>query len=137
MRVAFATTDGSMINEHFGRSAMFSIYEIGPDGYDFVETRVFGSGSDKRVEDTKGMGQLHDEAVQDKVESLSDCKILYVTEIGGPSAARLVSHNMMPVKVKSEVKIDDILKELLERIKSSPPPWLRKALQTGSGDSQP
>ncbi|MBV6342149.1 NifB/NifX family molybdenum-iron cluster-binding protein [Candidatus Magnetobacterium casense] len=86
-------------------------------------------GRDKAVEDTRGMGQIHDEVVQDKVEALSDCKILYVTEIGGPSAARLVRQNMMPVKVKAEIKIEDILRELLERIRTSPPPWLRKALQ--------
>ncbi|MBV6342150.1 NifB/NifX family molybdenum-iron cluster-binding protein [Candidatus Magnetobacterium casense] len=45
IRVAFATTDGSVINEHFGRSGMFSIYEIDSEGYGFVETRVFATRS--------------------------------------------------------------------------------------------
>ncbi|MBF0345504.1 MAG: nitrogen fixation protein NifX [Nitrospirae bacterium] len=130
IRVAFATTEGETINEHFGRCGTFSIYEIGAQGYAFVHTRVFANGRDKTVEDTKGMGHIHDEVVEDKVESLSDCKILYITEIGGPSAARLVKRSIMPVKVKSEVKIEAILKDLLERIKTSPPPWLRKVLQS-------
>jgi nitrogen fixation protein NifX len=83
---------------------------------------------DKSVIDTKDLGPLHDSAVQAKVERLADCKLIYLTEIGGPSAARLVKKGIMPMKVKEVVSIESALDQLKNAIRQSPPPWLRKAM---------
>ncbi len=128
MKVAFATTDGTKVDEHFGRAGMFAVYEVKEDEYRFVEMRRFAEGRDRTIEETKGAGQLHEDLVQKKVESLGDCRIIYLTEIGGPSAARLVKKGIMPVKVKETVTIEESLERLSETIRKSPPPWLRKAL---------
>lgn len=128
MKIAFATTDGVNVDEHFGRAGMFSVYELNMEGYRFIELRKFAEGRDSEIENTKGLRVEHDEKVQKKVERLADCKIVYLTEIGGPSAARLIKKGMMPVKVKEIVSIEESLKSLLETIKKSPPPWLRKAV---------
>jgi nitrogen fixation protein NifX len=128
MKIAFATTDGVHIDEHFGRAGTFAIYDMTREGYTFVEQRKFAEGRDKAIEDTKGMGQIHDDMVQQKVDDLGDCRIIYMTEIGGPSAARLVKKNVMPVKVKENSMIEKSLQKLFDTIKASPPPWLRKAV---------
>ncbi len=128
MKVAFATNDGVSVDEHFGRAGTFAIYELGTEGYTFVEMRRFSDGIDERIVETRGMGRVHDERVEGKVEKLADCKIVYLTEIGGPSAARLVRRGMMPVKVKEVVSIEESLRRLLETIQKSPPPWLKKAI---------
>jgi len=128
MKVGFATTDGINVDEHFGRAGMFAIYELTGDGYKFVEMRKFSEGRDKAIEETKGQGQIHDDLVRGKTDRLADCRIIYLTEIGGPSAARLVKKNIMPIKVKEIVPIEESLKKLLETVKTSPPPWLRKAI---------
>jgi len=128
MKVAFATIDGKNVDEHFGRAGMFAIYEITEGGHRFVETRKFSDGMDKSVTDTKDQGPLHDSAVQSKVDKLVDCKLIYMTEIGGPSAARLVKKGIMPMKVKEIVSIESALLQLEETIKKSPAPWLRKAM---------
>ena len=130
MKVAFATTDGNNVDEHFGRAGMFAVYEFTESGFRFVELRKFAEGMDKSVVDTRDMGPLHDDAVQGKVDRLSDCKLVYLTEIGGPSAARLVKKGIMPMKVKEPVPIETALNQLGETIRKSPPPWLRKALST-------
>jgi nitrogen fixation protein NifX len=129
MKVAFATTDGKQVDEHFGRAGMFAIYDIGETGHRFVEMRKFAEGRDMAVVDTKDMGSLHDDAVQNKVDRLADCKLIYLTEIGGPSAARLVKKGIMPMKVKEPVPIESALDQLTATIRQSPPPWLRKAMQ--------
>ncbi len=129
MKVAFATTDGKQVNEHFGRAGMFAIYETTEGGFHFVEMRKFADGMDMAVVDTKDVGSLHDDAVQNKVDRLADCKLIYLTEIGGPSAARLVKKGIMPMKVKEIVSIESALDQLGETIRKSPPPWLRKAMQ--------
>ena len=130
MKIAFATTDGIAVDEHFGRAGMFEVYDITKDGYVFLETRKFSEGRDSAIEETKGMGAIHDDRVQKKVDKLADCRIIYLTDIGGPSAARLVKKGIMPVKVKESVSIETSLKKLLEAVSSAPPPWLRKALET-------
>jgi nitrogen fixation protein NifX len=107
---------------------MFAIYEYSEDKFRFVEIRKFADGMDKSVVDTKDSGPLHDKAVQSKVDRLADCKLIYVTEIGGPSAARLVKKGIMPMKVKGPLSIESALGQLGEMIKKSPPPWLRKAM---------
>ena len=97
-------------------------------GFCFIEIRKFADGMDRAVMDTKDTGPLHDSAVQNKVDRLADCKLIYLAEIGGPSAARLVKKGIMPMKVKEPVAIERALKQLAETIKTSPPPWLRKAM---------
>jgi nitrogen fixation protein NifX len=128
LKVAFATTDGVQVDEHFGRAGMFAVYEFGEQGYRFVEMRKFAEGRDSAIEETKGAGQVHDDLVRKKVDALGDCRIIYIAEIGGPSAARLVKKGVMPVKVKEKVTIEESLQRLSETIKKSPPPWLKKAI---------
>ncbi len=130
MKIAFATTDGVNVDEHFGRAGKFAVYELTREGYRFVEMRKFAEGRDSAIEETKGKGKIHEDRVQSKVERLADCKIIYLTDIGGPSAARLARKGMMPVKVKEVIAIEEALKKLLESVKTSPPPWLRKALNS-------
>jgi nitrogen fixation protein NifX len=128
MKVAFATTDGKQVDEHFGRAGMFAIYELTEIGHRFLEIRKFSEGRDMVVVDTKDLGSLHDDAVQNKVDRLADCKLIYLTEIGGPSAARLVKKGIMPMKVKEIIAIESALDQLAATIKQSPPPWLKKAM---------
>ncbi|MCX7794228.1 MAG: nitrogen fixation protein NifX [Thermodesulfovibrionales bacterium] len=129
MKVAFATTDGIYVNEHFGRAGMFAIYELREDGYTFVEMRKFSEGRDSYIEESKGMGEIHSNRVEAKIERLKDCKIIYFSEIGPPSAARLINKGIMPVKIKDSATIKETIEKLLESIKKSPPPWLKKALK--------
>lgn len=128
MKIAFATTDGVNVDEHFGRAGAFAIYDLTRDGYAFREMRKFADGRDSVVEETKGMGRVHDDLVEKKVNRLADCKIVYLTEIGGPSASRLIKKGIMPIKVKDVVSIEESLEKLFETIKASPPPWLKKEL---------
>lgn len=128
MNIAFATTDGFNIDEHFGRAGMFAIYSLTGEGYRFLEMRKFADGRDEEIERTKGMGAVHDEMVNSKVEMLSDCKIIYIAEIGGPSAARLARKGIMPVKVKEGDSIEKSLERLLDAVRISPPPWLKKII---------
>ncbi|MCL5422829.1 MAG: nitrogen fixation protein NifX [Nitrospirae bacterium] len=128
MKIAFATTDGVNVDEHFGRAGAFAIYDLTRDGYAFREMRKFADGRDSVVEETKGIGRVHDDLVEKKVNRLADCKIVYLTEIGGPSASRLIKKGIMPIKVREVVSIEESLEKLFETIKTSPPPWLKKEL---------
>ena len=132
MRVAFATTDGISVNEHFGRAGMFSVYEFSKSEYHFLGTRKFADGRDTEIEETRGMGAEHEDKVQIKVDALSDCRIIYMTEVGGPSAARLIKKGVMPLKVTDSTPVLELMEKLLETLRNEKSPvWLRRALEEG------
>jgi len=121
MKIAFTTSDKVHINAHFGWAREIEVYEISDEGYHFLETLTFG-------------GELKEDGNEDKLvpklKALEDCTIIYVSAIGGSAAARLIKKGVTPVKARSEAdEIKDVLERLVQTLKGSPPPWLRKALQ--------
>lgn len=129
MKVAFATTGGKAIDEHFGRAGSFAIHDVTPEGSTFVELRRVAEGDlDTDVVTTRGMGPAHDDAIATKIGKLADCKIVYFSEIGGPSAAKLVQRGIMPLKADAGTSIEAAAETLVETMRTRPAPWMRKAL---------
>jgi nitrogen fixation protein NifX len=122
MKIAFATQDMKRVDAHFGWAKNIAIYEIGPEGHEFVEAIEFDG-------DLKEDG--NEDKLAPKIDAIRDCAILYVAAIGGSGAARVVAANIHPMKVSQPEAIDDLLLKLEEVLKGSPPPWLRKALSKG------
>lgn len=121
MKIAFTTSDRVHINAHFGWAKKIDVYEVSTEGYTFVETLTFDG-------DLKEDG--NEDKLLPKIEALHDCTIVYVSSIGGSAAARLIKKRITPIKARSEDdEIEEILTRLVETLKGSPPPWLRKALQ--------
>ena len=121
MKIAFTTSDKVHINAHFGWAKTIDVYEISDSGYSFLETLSFG-------------GELKEDGNEDKLvpklKALEDCTIVYVSAIGGSAAARLIKKGVTPVKARDESdEIKEILDRLVQTLKGSPPPWLRKALK--------
>ncbi|MBD2212894.1 nitrogen fixation protein NifX [Nostoc linckia FACHB-104] len=126
MKIAFTTSDQIHINAHFGWAKKIDVYEVSPEGYQFLNTLKFDG-------DLKEDG--NEDKLVPKIEALADCTIVYVSAIGGSAAARLIKNRITPIKARSEDdKITDLLDQLVQTLKSSPPPWLRKALQQKSSN---
>ena len=129
MKVAFATTTGSQIDEHFGRAGTFAIYDITAQGAELLELRKVAEGDlDTDVVVTRGMGSIHEDAVAAKIAKLADCKIVYFTEIGGPAAAKLVRAGIMPLKGEPTTYITSEAERLVTTMRDKPAPWMRRAL---------
>ncbi|HKJ88926.1 MAG TPA: nitrogen fixation protein NifX [Gammaproteobacteria bacterium] len=120
MKVAFASTDRVHVDEHFGRAEAFYIWEVGPEDAGFngvVQVSVEGDDEADRIEA--------------RCAGLADCALVYVAQIGGPAAARLVAKKIHPVKSKDREPITEVVARLQEVLQGSPPPWLRKAMLKG------
>ncbi len=120
MKVAFASADRVHVDEHFGRAEHFLIWEVGPDSAEFsgiVQVRTEGADEAGRIEA--------------RCAALSDCALVYVAEIGGPAAARLVAKKIHPLKSKEREPIVRVVERLQEVLRGSVPPWLRKAMMKG------
>lgn len=120
MKIAFTSSDGTMIDQHFGQCEKFQIWEVGPDAATFLETvQVAAHGGDE------------EDRIAARAELLSDCAIVYTMQVGGPAAAKLVARKIHPMKTVTEAGLKETLEKLQEVLRNNPPPWLRKAMNKG------
>lgn len=127
MKVAFASTDRVHVDEHFGQAGEFIIWEIGPEAAAF-------SGV-VQVQAEAAMAGHSDDKIEARSAALADCALVYVGEIGGPAAARLVAKKIHPLKSKEREPITAVVAKLQQVLKGNPPPWLRKAMLKGERPS--
>jgi len=122
MKVAFASTDKIHVDEHFGKAKEFYLWEIGPDMAEFAGV----------LQVDEGDGDAEDR-IEARSAALADCALVYVGQIGGPAAARLVAKKIHPLKSKDAEPIKVVVEKLQQVLQGSPPPWLRKAMLKNAG----
>lgn len=122
MKVAFASTDKVHIDEHFGQAEAFYLWDVGPD------EASFSGIVQVKAENEAGHS---DDKIEARAAALADCALVYVAEIGGPAAARLVAKKIHPIKSKDQEQIAAVVKRLQEVLRNNPPPWLKKAMLKG------
>jgi nitrogen fixation protein NifX len=120
MKVAFASSDNHHIDQHFGWAEKFAIWEVRMN-----EARLAG------LVQLQPSGDDAEDKIEARIKALSDCAIVYVTQIGGPAAARMVTHKIHPIKSKGDETIPEVVAKLQQVLQDNPPPWLRKAMLKG------
>ena len=81
-RVAVASTDGKVINQHFGHAEQFHIFDVSDENFEFLESRDINACC---------QGHTHDISNFDRVtELLSDCQAIFVSQIGAGAAAYMI-----------------------------------------------
>lgn len=118
MKVAFASSDKIHIDQHFGFAEHFVIWEIQPD-----DARLAG------LVQIEATGDDDADKIATRIDALQDCAIVYVTQIGGPAAARLVTRKIHPVKSKGNETISEVVSKLQTVLRDNPPPWLRRTMK--------
>lgn len=105
MRIAVASSDGIVINQHFGRADTFYIYEMtGEKGVQFVEKR--------RGKPFCHGGEHDDKELLDSIELLADCGKVFVLQIGKGAEEALLNCKIEPVAARGI--IEEVLKAYQE-----------------------
>ncbi len=103
-KIAVATTDGKYIDQHFGSSKEFHIFEVDDNGeYIFVEIR-------KKSADNEGENS-HKGNLKASAEILSDCSKVLVAQIGLGAEQFLKSKGITAYSVSD--RIDNALIKLI------------------------
>ena len=103
LRIAIASTDGKVINEHFGRAKEFLIVDIKSDGsYEFIERRA--------VAKLCSGGEHTQQALAASIDALYDCNAVLVSRIG-TMAKRALELNKIPV-----FEQPDYIEDAIEKI---------------------
>ena len=87
MKVAFASSDGLQVNQHFGQATRFHVWEI-----QLTSAECIG-----RIEQPPRDLENEDHILA-KARALEGCAIACSVEIGGPAAAKLVARHIHPMK---------------------------------------
>lgn len=117
MKVAFATKDGEYINDHFGWSKKFALYDINSEGYTFLE-----------LVNTEEDPEEETDRINVKIAALKGASILYCEAIGPAAAARVVQSRIHPIKVKEPKKILEEVEAIVHLLKGNPPPWIKRII---------
>ena len=117
MKVAFTSSDGRTIDEHFGMARQFWIWDVGPERAEPVGTIH-----------ALDVSEDEEDRIAARASAIAGCAIVYTVRIGGPAAAKLVARRIHPMKTGADVPIDEVVGKLQEVLRGKPPPWLRKAM---------
>lgn len=87
VKIAVASSDGTTINEHFGRTKTFRIYRLHDGGHEFLEQR----------KNTPACGgQQHNDDVLDQAAQLiSDCRGVVAAQVGPGAIDALIGHRIL------------------------------------------
>jgi nitrogen fixation protein NifX len=104
-KVAVASSDGKVINRHFGRCDNFGIFNINnKNEYSFLENR--------KTDLLCGVGGHEDSSLDKIAVVLSDCKYVLVSQIG-PSAEQILKINgirALSINDYIEIALNKIIK---------------------------
>jgi nitrogen fixation protein NifX len=116
-RIAVASTDGKVVNQHFGKAEEFYIVEVEEDEtYKSIEIR--------KVPPVCTGANHDDNAMQRNVEFLSDCRYVLVSRIGQGAENALDRHGITAYiipglieesvnKLTSYVQVDKLINDAL------------------------
>jgi nitrogen fixation protein NifX len=118
LRIAFASTDRTRVNQHFGAAEGFAIYEVTPDKATLV-----------------GVGEFSEEAMDGnedkliaKVDFLAGCAAVYVMAIGASAIKKLMAAGIQPIRVGEVDAIDELLLELSGAMRNGGVAWVDRAI---------
>lgn len=113
MRIAFASSSGEKIDQHFGWSKTFHLYEITDEGVTLLE--VIDSSEEPEEEVAK---------LNYKIKTIEKADIMYCTQIG-PKASKMVqAAGIHPVRVAEGENLQEAIVQLQGMLADQPPMWL-------------
>ena len=118
IKVAFASTDRSRVNQHFGAAEGFAVYEVTPDKATLVGVAEFAEEAMDGNEDKLGA----------KVDFLDGCAAVYVMAIGGSAIKKLLAKGIQPMRVDETDGIDELLLQISKAMTEGGVAWIDRAL---------
>jgi nitrogen fixation protein NifX len=103
VKVAVASSDGKVVNQHFGHAKQFLIFELSESGFDFLELRPNIPTCDQ--------GKHEAAALDRTADLLGDCKYVIASRIG-QGAANVLLNKGIRAYIDSNF-IEDTLSRLL------------------------
>ena len=118
LKVAFASTDRTRVNQHFGAAEGFVVYEVTPDKATLVGVAEFAEEAMDGNEDKLGA----------KVDFLEGCAAVYVMAIGASAIKKLMAKGVQPIRINEVDAVDDLLNEISRAMSEGGVAWIDRAI---------
>ena len=90
-KIAVASSDGKVINQHFGRATKFLVFQVDESGYKYLELIDADAFCNH--------GEHNENKLLSAVDALKRCRAVIVSQIGSGAAEALGSVGIDPVEV--------------------------------------
>jgi len=121
--VAFATSDGECVNQHFGSSLGFHVYGVCASSANLLATKSY----------PKEKKDGNEDKLKPKLAWLYGSDLVYVGSVGGSATKQLVMLGAHPVVVKGGPEIEEIIAELQNELKGDLSPLLQRVIRQKQG----
>lgn len=118
LKVAFASTDRSRVNQHFGAAEGFAVYEVTPNKATLVGVAEFAEEAMDGNEDKLAA----------KVDFLDGCAAVYVMAIGASAIKKLLAKGIQPIRVDEVDGIDELLSGISQAMREGGVAWIDRAV---------
>ncbi len=116
--MAFATSDGIHVDQHFGWSKSFELYRVTPDSAEYVKT--IDSSADDIADEHEKLAY--------KIGTVKEADLLYCTQIGPTASKMVLAARIHPIRAEENDRIDETIQKMQELLLGNPPPWLLRLL---------
>lgn len=124
MNIAFASSTGEAVDQHFGWSKQFYLYEVETESATLLEV----------IDSTEEIEDEH-EKLTFKIGTISKADIMYCTQIG-PKASKMVqASGIHPARVSEGEAIATSIANIQEMLKDNPPMWLLRIFHKAAARS--
>ena len=97
IRVAIASTDNIVVNQHFVHTDRFYIYDVFGD----TDNRLV---EERRVHPPCSFGEHDDNALETAVKQLADCQYVICNRIGGGAVNMLEKYGIITCEMKDYIE---------------------------------
>ncbi len=124
--VAFASLEGDMVDQHFGSSQGFYVYDVSQDEANLLIQKKFAREAKDGNEDK----------LKPKLSWLVGCDLVYCGSIGGSATRQLISLGITPKKVTGGPDVEELIEELQSQLQGETEFWLANIIRKKSKQSK-
>lgn len=123
-RIAFASSDRRLVDQHFGAAEAFAIYELALEDQHIADARLVEVA---QFHDADTAMDGHEGKLASKIALLEGCAAVYCNAVGASAIKQLLAAGIQPMKVDEGSAIDALLSGLDLSLREAPPAWLAKS----------
>ncbi len=127
LRIAFASSDRTTVNLHFGGAESLMIYDVSPGQADLVGIGEFMKAETIGETGRTGLTGTIQDKVLPKLDFVGECAAVYAASIGSSSIRRLMKLGIQPIIVDTGHEILDLLNEVSLALAHGGLAWVDRA----------
>lgn len=119
LKIAFATSDRVVVDQHFGAAVGFAIYAVNGASAHLVEATEYP------LESMDG----NEDKLATRIAGLAGCAAVYCLAVGGSAVRQLLAGGVQPVRVEAETSIETLLNTVRKAVREGGVAWIDKHLR--------